>query len=258
MGSIPVDEKTAAAGLVKKYKWFWAALLAAAALFLARGWIVRSTLAAGVRAVTGLGLQIRRLDISLLKGRVSAREVQLLNPRGFDEPVMADLPELTVEADLPAFLRGKTHLQQLTVDLRRFNVVKDADGRLNLDALASVQKAKEKKPAPKPKREFRIDRLHLKVGTVTYRDDSGGKPGPVREFPVNLDERHENITDPAALGALIVSRALLKTTVARLAQFDLAVLQDYAGTLQQAGEKALETVGGAVEGALDRFRKVIE
>lgn len=231
---------------------------ALALLFLTKGVIAKMAVSAGVKAVTGLRLEIRSLQVGVFQSRVHARGIKLHNPHGFPDPMMADLPELYVDYDLPAFFTGRTHLRELRVDLREFTVVKDRQGRLNLDSLTAVKKAKEekgkeKKPA-KPG-SFQIDQLDLKVGKVVYKDYSAGGEPSVREFNVNLHERHSNVNDPAALGALIVSRALFNTAVAGLANFDLGALDNYAkdvlkfstGTLQKAGNQAVDTAGDAVE-----------
>lgn len=241
-----------------------------ALLFVARGAVAKMAVSAGVKAVTGLTLEIRSLQVGVFRSRVRAQGVRLHNPDGFPDPAMADLPELYVEYDLPGFFAGRTHLRELRVDLRELNVVKDRQGRLNLDSLTAVKKAKEEKGKPAQEKKpakpgsFQIDQLDLKVGKVIYKDYSAGGEPSVREFPVNLHERHANVNDPAALGALIVSRALFNTAVAGLAKFDLGALDNYAkdvlkfstGTLQKVGGQAVDTAGKAVEGAADTLKKL--
>ena len=242
---------------------------ALALLFVAKGVIAKMAVSAGVKAVTGLRLEIRSMQVGVFQGRAHARGMRLHNPAGFPDPVMADLPELYVDYDLPAFFTGRTHLRELRVDLREFNVVKDRQGRLNLDSLTAVKKAKEEKgQQKKPARpgSFQIDQLDLKVGKVVYKDYSGGGEPSVREFNVNLHERHSNVNDPAALGALIVSRALLNTAIAGLANFDLGTLDDYAQDVlkfsgETAGnvvEKAVDTAGDTVEKAADTLKNLLK
>lgn len=242
-------------GIPKRRTLLWI-LAALGVLFLARGAIAGWVVSSGVRAVTGLRLQIRRMEVGLFQTRVHARQVLLHNPSGFPERIMADLPELDVELDLPSFLRGRTHLRRLRVNLRQFLVVRDRQGRLNLDSLRPVQKAKEEKRKPQERKKaarpgsFLIDELELEVGKVIYKDYSGGREPSVHEFNVGVQERHRNVSDPTALVALIVSRALLKTSIATLADFDVNALDGYARdllrfsteALGEAGDKAAETL----------------
>ena len=237
---------------MKLWKKLLIGLLAAlAGIILCRGAIANLALSIGVRAVTGLRLEIRHLAVGIAKPRVVVEDLKLFNPPGFQDPIMVDLPKLEVNVDLGAFLRGRTHLRHLDLYLREFIVVKNEKGELNLDSVTAVQKARAKsggkmekgKPA-QPPNSFEIDELHLRVGKVIYKDYSRGPTPDVREFSVNLDERYNHVTDPAALGALIVSRALVRTTIAGLAQFSLedlgGLLEKSAGT---AGETAAEAMG---------------
>lgn len=248
-------------------------ILAAVILFfLAKGMIARVAVSACVQAVTGLHLEIRRMEVGVFRSRVHVQGMKLHNPGGFPDRIMADVPEIYVDYDLPAFLTGRTHLREARLNLQEFVVVKDRQGRLNLDSLSPVKKAKEekdkpasqKKPAARPG-SFQIDDLELKVGNVVYKDYSGGGEPSVREFPVNLDEHHHNVNDPGALGALIVSRALLRTTIASLTNFDLGSLDNYArdilrfstGTVSNVGGKAVDAAGNAVQETADTLKKLI-
>ncbi len=236
---------------MKLKKIFIGALAAAVLLFLAKGAIARGALSAGVRAVTGLHLEIRRMEVGVFRSRVHVQGMKLHNPAGFPDRVMVDVPEVYVDYDLPAFLTGRTHLRELRLNLQELTVVKDRQGRLNLDSLTSVKKAKEEKKKPAQQNRpvqrpssFQIDDLELKVGKVVYKDYSAGGEPSVREFRVDLDERHRNVNDPAALGALIVSRAVLKTTIARLANFDLGALDNYARDVLKFSTESINNVGG--------------
>jgi hypothetical protein len=160
-----------------------------------------------------------------------------------------------------------------------------------LDSLKAVQwskEAKEEKPKEESKMpEIQIDVFHLKIGRVLYKDYSGGGKPQVNEFEIGLDEKYENITNPQALASLIITKALMNTTIAKLTNFDLGSLQqdvtgvlklgtsaatevvgEAAGTLGEvAGKgagvatdtvgKATETVGGAAKKGADVFKKLI-
>lgn len=255
----------------KSHKILLIVFLTVAGLLLARGALARWVIASQVKAITGMPLQIRRLDLGLFRPRVVAGGIKLFNPPGFQDKMMVDLPELSVEYDLPAFFRGQVHLREVRIDLREFVVVKNREGKLNLDSLTAVQKAKEakeKKEGKKPaeKSNLRIDTLHLKIGKVVYKDYSAGEKPMVQEFTINLDEEYRDITDPTALGSLIVARALFNTTIAGLANFDLGaldqqvrnLLKDPLGKAGRIGSETVDAATGVVENTLNKLRKVIE
>ena len=106
---------------------------------LAKNVIAKTAIIGGVRAMTGLDVQIRGMQVGLLKRAVGIQSLVLNNPAGFPDPIMMDLPEMYVAYDLGAFLAHKVHLQEVRLHVKEFHVIKDRQGRLNLDALNVVQ-----------------------------------------------------------------------------------------------------------------------
>ena len=228
-------------------------MLAAAVVVLgvAKNVIAKTALESGVRLITGLALSIDRMDVGLLRSAVGIRGLQLRNPAGFPDPVMMTLPELFVDYDLGAFLGGKVHLEAVRLHLQEFVVVRDRNGRLNLDALNVVKQSSEAKKGKAAAKQtaapsMRIDALDLHVGKVIYKDYTAGDPPRIQEFAVNIHERYQNITNPYVLGGLVVSRALMQTSIAKLANFDLGSLQSLA---QSQLQQAQQLVGDAVTAA---------
>ena len=218
---------------------------------VAKNVVAKAAVESGVKLITGLTLSLDHMDVGILTSAVGIRGLKLHNPTGFPDRVMVDLPEIYVHYDLGAFLGGKVHLREVRLHLREFTVVRDRSGKLNLDSLNVVKASKAAKTgqaAPAKQAgmpEIRIDALELKIGKVVYKDYTGGAP-KVKEFAVNVHERYRNITNPYVLGGLIVSRALMQTSIAQLAHFDLGGLQLLAGAqLEQAQKLVADAVGAA-------------
>jgi len=138
-----------------------------------------------------------------------------------------------VNYKLSDIVKGKVHLEEMRLYLREFVIVRNANGELNLNALKPVSKEKKAGAAPdrhaeapetaKAKEkgpEMQIDLLSLRIGKVIYKDYSGGGEPIVQEFELNLNEEHRNITNPNALVGVLTARALMNTTIARLAKID--------------------------------------
>ena len=217
-------------------------------VFAVKNTVIKAAVTGGVKAVTGLGLDIDHLDVAFLKGAVDVGGLRIRNPRGFPDPVMLSMPELFVDVNPSGFFKGETHVEALRVNIEEFLVVRNAEGALNLDSLKVVQasKAPAQQRQQQPAGKLRVDSLELHVDRVVFKDYSKGGEPQVREFPVNIHERHENITNPQALGALIVSKALTKTTIASLTNLDLQALES---TFSGAVGQATELVGAAAERA---------
>ncbi len=232
------------------------------ALFFGKNVVIKTSVTAGVRAMTGLKLSIRSMDFGIFKTLIGINELQLYNPSGFVDKLMIDCPEIYVDYDLGAFMKGRTHLEEVRLNLKEFIVVKNEAGELNLDSLKVVKEEevidKDKKEKSKT-RELQIDILELRIDKVVYKDYSKGTPPKVKEYNVNIDGRFENITDPKTFGRLIIVKALKNTTIASLTNFDLGKLQrGISGTVRKTAEKALETPVRAIEIGKDAGEKAKE
>ena len=204
-------------------------LVALLVVSMAKDLIIKISVEKGVEIVTGLKLDIRGLNVGIFRTAVSIQGLRVFNPPQFKDRVMVDMPEVYVNYDLPAMFGGTVHLRDIRINLKEFVVVKNKDGKLNLNSLKVVKAKKEgAKPAEAQGGKvpnIRIDNLELKIGKVLYKDYSSGGAPSVKEFDLNLNERYTNIDNPYALVSIIVVKALMNTTIAGLANFDLNSLQ---------------------------------
>jgi hypothetical protein len=226
------------------------ALVVILVLSFAKDAIIKTSVEKGAEVVTGLRLSIQSLRVGILNTLVGIKNLKLYNPKGFKDPLMLNMPEIYVDYDLPAIIRGKIHLPEVRINMQEFVVVKNADGKLNLDALNVVKEQKGEKPAKPAEKgkapEIQIDELQLTIGKVIYKDYSKGGEPQVQEFNIALNEKYQNIDDPTKLVSLIVVKALMNTSIARLTNFDLNGLQ---GTIGDTLQSAQKVVGQATEAA---------
>ncbi len=237
------------------------------AVFFGKNLIVKTSVKAGVKAMTGLKLNIKSMNVGILNSLIGINGLQLFNPPGFVDELMVDLPEIYVDYDLGAFIKRKIHLEEVRLNLKEFSVIKNEKGELNLDSLRVVEEKKEEKVEGEEKKEkektkipeLLIDVLELKIGKVVYKDYSKGTPPKSKEFNVNIDERYENITNPRAFISLIIVKALKNTTIARLTNFDLGALQEnVAGKLKETTQKVMETADKVIETGKDDVGKKVK
>jgi len=242
------------------------------ALVAAKNLLIKTVVTRTVKAIAGLDLRIQHLDVGFMATRFDVQGLQLLNPPEFAaDRVMVDMPELYVDYELGPLLRGQAHLEEVRLNLRELTVVRNAQGRVNLNSLQSVKvghgqverPAKAAAPATPP--ALQIDQLDLRVGKVVYKDYSSGTL-QVREFPVNIHERFRNINNPYVLAGVIVSRSLARTTIAQIVHFDLGSLQgelvrtinnSLVRTVDQVTHGAAGQVGEAVTEATGTLKKLL-
>ncbi len=236
------------------------------ALFIGKNMIIKTSVTTGVRAVTGLKLSIRSMNVGVFKSLIGINELQLHNPQGFEDKLMVDLPEIYVDYNLGAIMGGKAHLEEVRLHLKEFTVVKNEVGELNLDSLRVVKETegeeatkegekKEKTEMP----DIQVDLLELKIDKVIYKDYSRGTPPKEKVYNVKIDEQYENITNPQSFVRLIIFKALKNTTIASLTNFDLGKLQSgISGTVKKTAEMAQEATGRALEAGKDASGKIRE
>ena len=246
------------------------------ALSFTKDIIIKTFIEKGVETVTGLRLSMQGFKAGIINTFVRIEDLKLFNPRGYKDRIMLKMPEIYVDYDLPAAIKGKVHLKQMRINLEEFVVVKNEAGKLNLDSLKVVQAGKENKKTrvketevkqaqTKEKErlpEIQIDSLELKIGKVVYKDYSKGGVPSVKEFNINLDERYENVTNPYSLVSLIVVRALANTAIAGLVDFDLQGLEGMTSNMLETVQKTTTGVMGKTQEAIkettQKTQEVIE
>jgi len=259
--------------LIKKILIFLVIILVV--LLLGRNIIVKGVLQSAVPLVTGLGLKIDKLNIGIFNSKLHIVGLTMTNPRGFEEKVMLDLPEVLVDYNLTDIIGGKIHLEEVVFNLQEFNVVRSSEGELNLDSLKVVKEGKEEekpKEKPEPKKEkkpldLQIDRFELKFGKVqfiSYEKDPQ-KPS-VQTIELNLDEEYKDITNPQIIVAIILQKVIANAALNQITGFDLGgisgAMGNVVGNLDDIAGDALgsakELTDGALKSASDLSEGVIE
>lgn len=225
-----------------------------AVLVFARNVIVKVAVENGVRAVTGMPLVIKKLDLGLTQPYFDIGGLVVKNPAGFHDTILVEIPRIFVAYDLSSILKGKIHLTNLEFDLKQFSVVKNEKGLLNLDSLKALQAQQPSQPGQRSASTkagkapaIQIDNFRLRVGTASYIDYSSGSP-VTKDFNVGLDEKYTNITDPNKLVALIVWKVMMKTPLAMLSGFSLGGLEgSVSGILGSATDMAGQSFAMGME-----------
>lgn len=241
-------------------------LIVVIAVVLAKDVLVKVSIEKGVELVTGLKLEMDRVRVGIFRPVIDIAGFLLLNPQGFTDRTMIDMPEIYVRYDLPTIIGGKIHLPEVRLTLKEFLVVKNAKGELNLDTLKTVQAQKtEKAPSQKSSGKMppiKIDLLKLSVGKVIYKDYSKGGTPSIKEFNINLDESYTNVEDPYTLASLIVVKALMNTSIAALTNFDLKGLQGSVSEVfsgaQEITSKAVATTQETATQAVDKVSETMK
>ena len=149
-------------------------LLAVVAVLL-KDVIAKSLTEKALRDGTGMDAQIARMEVGLATPTVSLEGLKLYNTTNFGPDVFLELPELRMEYVFNEVMQGKLHMKVVRLSIAELNIVKDKNGRTNLEMMQKAAKDKEKAPSPKssngPGVEFGgIDTFYLSVGQLKITD----------------------------------------------------------------------------------------
>jgi len=190
-------------------------------IVLLKDQIIKNAITTVGSSVVGAPLKIRKFSLGLLSQKISIKGMQLFNPKGFPEEILIDIEEITVAYDLAALMKKQVRLPLVVVNLKEMVIVKDKEGKLNVDALKvseSKEKDEEKKEENKKEKmemwPFHIEQLKLNVGKVIYKDFSKGDQPVIKVYDVGFkDKEFEDIRSVEKLATTIMVSAMGSTAI---------------------------------------------
>jgi len=225
----------------KLFKVILAFIIIIGALIAGKNIIGKIVIEKGVQAITGLPLEIKKLDIGIFSSHIGITDLSLFNPSGFPKGIMFHAPEIFVDYHLGDMLKGKVHLEDVRLNFDQLVIVKNTDGKMNFEALKPKAKEESKESAKdkggagtkKGMPQIQIDHLVLKIGKVVYKNYSGGGEPSVQEFNINISEELTDVTNVRKLLGLVASRAIAKTALNIPFDFTSGILKDVSGAPKQ-------------------------
>lgn len=208
---------------------------------------------------TGFNVELQSLVANPFTGLIDVRGLVLSNPPGFPTRDFVQLREFRLEAELTTLFSDRPVFDQVTLDLAKITLVKQAGGRTNAEAFQRAPLA----AVPAAPR-FLIRRLDLRFDRLAVADHSGLVP-VVREFEVGVKGTYRDVTSLQPLLSPEVWQALAPLGAAldglvpeNLGQAVRRAAKEAAKTgaerLRAAGQRTGESVKGYLE-ALEETKK---
>ncbi len=199
----------------KYFKWVIILVAAIVVLSVARDFVIKLAIEAAAPSVIGSRLQIGSFQLGVFSQKIRIKNLKLYNPPGFPDEAFLVMPEMAVAVNIHELLTGKMHFPEVVFNMDKMIVVKNKDGKLNLDSLKIVQEqmaaAKEKKGQPVA---FQIDTLRLNIGRIIVKDFTHAPPELVQEYDVNIkDKVIRNVDGAPKLIAAVMVEALKPTAI---------------------------------------------
>lgn len=198
-----------------------------AGLGAAKDAIIKSTVVMGIRQVTGTAAEIDKFSLGLLKQKIRIEGLRVYNPSGFPEAVLLNVPQIVVDYDLRALLKKTLHMPLFRLNLQELTLVKNREGKLNVDFLKVTQKAKDDGKKTEVKKSemipMRIDTMQLTLGRVIFKDYSQGEEPKIQVFDVGVkDKTYKNITSANQLATLVLLEGIKPTAIKSAAVYGAA------------------------------------
>lgn len=184
--------------------------------------------AKSMEGALGVPVKMSKLHLRLAPLELGFYGLRIGNPPGFQEPYIADIPEIFIRLNLLGFFKGKVHVQKVTLNMKEVAVERTKDNKFNLNELMRLSKAKKaeseapptslppaegdpaKSPKPAKPVNLEIDEVLLNIGKVTLADYGTGQR-VIREFNFEIkDMILRDVADPFELVAQIIVIILKK------------------------------------------------
>ncbi|MFA5038361.1 MAG: hypothetical protein WC732_01625 [Candidatus Omnitrophota bacterium] len=235
-------------------------LLSVAAVVVFREPIVKFAIGRAVQHLTGFSVSIETLRLGLGGRVVEAGGMKVYNPAEFEDRLFLDVPSFMARYDLGRVLKGEYYLDEFSLYVREFQVIRRADGSTNVGRMSdSVIALKPKDEGPAKLPNIKVKTLKLKVDKVVLKDYSF-RPPAIKIYDVKLEKKFENIDDPRELVRLIVVQSLLKSGVKDLMDVDLAGLRESVTSVLKTETGAVfeKLDAGVAQGAVEAFKGLFD
>lgn len=216
------------------FRVFLLLLLIASVLALARNTIILHLSDLALRQTTGLSLDATFLNVNFVRSRIAARDVTIYNPKNaFHERVAIKLPSLEFDVDWVDLIRGKAHFSRVLAEIQQLNLIKNEEGKTNLDEL-------------RKDRRFQIDLFDLSLKTVSLIHEKSSSRAPL-EIKVNAKNRvYRNVHDTSGVDKILtdLTRQALPENLPGLARRWLSnKVDDASDALKGVGDKIKSWIG---------------
>ncbi|MBW2207386.1 MAG: AsmA family protein [Deltaproteobacteria bacterium] len=139
------------------------------------------------------------LDLSLFPwAGISISDVRMGNPKGFKEKDLVTIKNFEVRVKFLPLLSKEVQIKRFILEEARIVMVKNKDGRLNLQSIgkATAEKQKEKKEAPAPKaagsglpiKSLTVGNLAITKSSILFIDHTTGGKQEVSDLTLKLKD----------------------------------------------------------------------
>lgn len=187
-----------------------------------------SSISAAASTVAGAPVHIGGFSLNIFTQAVKITDVKMYCPKGFPrDESMLNIPLASVTCDVPGLFAGKLHIKELVLHVKEIALIKNKEGKLNVDSLAVVE-SKEQGQKRAGQFPLRVDIAHLEIERVVNKDYSVSGSPAIKVYELNIRKKYSNITSADQLALLIVSEPLKAAGIKGLSIYGVSMLTGVA------------------------------
>jgi hypothetical protein len=136
--------------------------------------ILKAVAEYNVQSKTGMETRIGDLRLGLTSASLMLKNFQVINPKEYGGAPFFTIPEIYMELDQEDARKGVLHFKELRFNLAEVNVVKNKDGKMNLDYMQeALEKAEVLGKTNSLRLEYKfggIDKMSVTLRSINYID----------------------------------------------------------------------------------------
>ena len=212
-------------------------LITLAVVSLTKEIIVRNWVEDAFQKHLNLKVKIQNIYIDIFQPRLTLEDLHILNPPNFGRHWFANIPSVVLDYSIGSFFMRTVNAKQLKLDILEVNIVKDAEGEINLNTINHFG-SKSGHPF-----DLFIENLDLSIRRVTFQDMTMSVP--VKVYDLNLKNmKFKDIKTLEGLSQLIAAKIFERIGVSQIgiSREDLEELPRSSNPILRAGSFVRETV----------------
>jgi len=192
-----------------------------------RDFVIKNIVTVVATNVSGAPVHIGGFSFSVIGQSVTMTNFKMYSPKGFPRDTLIDIPLIKVSVQIVPAVFGKIHIRELSLDLKEIWMVKNKEGKLNVDSLAFTQK-KDTAAKPAPQMAMQMDLVRLHIGKVVSKDYSVSGPPALKVYDIDIQKNYKNITSAQQLTALIIAEPLKAAGIQGVSVYGVSMLTGIA------------------------------
>jgi uncharacterized membrane protein len=193
--------------------------------------VIKGILEKAIADTVGAKVEIATFSLALTKQFVQIGGLKIYNPEGFPDAVLLDIPKIKIYYDLASLLKEKLRLLRLKkvdFELRELALTRDREGRLNVDYLKVMQKAKasgaQKGAQPDFLIPMHIDLILLNIDRVLMKDYSAWTEPAIHEYSIRMSKVIKDVTDLQQLIMKVILETMASAGINSAMNYGLSTL----------------------------------